>query len=50
MARCGIDAFELAASENVTQARQALQRFTLAYQPAVPYGAVREARFTAARR
>jgi uncharacterized protein (DUF934 family) len=50
MARCGIDAFELAATENVAQARQALRRFTLAYQPAVPYGAVREARFTAARR
>jgi uncharacterized protein (DUF934 family) len=50
MARCGIDAFELVGTEDVAQARQALQRFTLAYQPAVPRSAVREARFTAARR
>jgi uncharacterized protein (DUF934 family) len=50
MARCGIDAFELVDAENLAQARQALQRFTLAYQPAVPRSAVREARFTAARR
>jgi uncharacterized protein (DUF934 family) len=50
MARCGIDAFDLAPTENVAEARQALQRFTLAYQPAVPRGAVREARFTAAHR
>jgi uncharacterized protein (DUF934 family) len=50
MARCGFDAFDLAPTENVAEARQALQRFTLAYQPAVPRSAVREARFTAARR
>jgi uncharacterized protein (DUF934 family) len=50
MARCGIDAFDLAGTENLVEARQALQRFTLAYQPAVPRSAVREARFTAARR
>jgi uncharacterized protein (DUF934 family) len=49
MARCGIDAFELADGENEAEARQALQRFTLAYQPAVPRSAVLEARFTAAR-
>jgi uncharacterized protein (DUF934 family) len=48
MVRCGIDAFELVATENVTEAREALHRFTLAYQPAVPYAAVKEARFTAA--
>jgi uncharacterized protein (DUF934 family) len=50
MVRCGINAFDLVPSENVAEARRALHRFTLAYQPAVPYGAVREARFTAARR
>ena len=50
MARCGIDAFELVPTENEAEARQALNRFTLAYQPAVPRGDVREARFTAARR
>ncbi len=50
MVRCGIDAFELVATENLAEARQALHRFSLAYQPAVPNAAVREARFTAARR
>jgi uncharacterized protein (DUF934 family) len=49
MVRCGINAFDLEPSENVAEARQALRRFTLAYQPAVPTPAVREARFTAAR-
>ncbi|MGC1459329.1 MAG: DUF934 domain-containing protein [Steroidobacteraceae bacterium] len=49
MARCGIDSFELAPTENEAEARQSLQRFTLAYQPAVPRSAVREERFTAAR-
>jgi uncharacterized protein (DUF934 family) len=47
MVRCGFDAFELAPGENLAEARQALRRFTLAYQPAVPRGAVREPRFTA---
>jgi uncharacterized protein (DUF934 family) len=50
MARCGFDAFDLAPGENVEEARRALGRFTLAYQPAVPLPAVREARFVAARR
>ncbi len=50
MVRCGINAFDLVATENLAEARQALRRFTLAYQPAVPNAAVREARFTAARR
>ena len=49
MVRCGINAFELVPGENVAEARRALHRFTLAYQPAVPNPAVREARFTAAR-
>jgi uncharacterized protein (DUF934 family) len=49
MVRCGFDAFDLAPGENLTEARQALGRFTLAYQPAVPRAVVREARFTAAR-
>ena len=49
MARCGIDAFDLAPTENEAEARQALNRFSLAYQPAVPRSEVREARFTAAR-
>jgi uncharacterized protein (DUF934 family) len=49
MVRCGLNAFELVAGENVAEARRALRRFTLAYQPAVPNAAVREPRFTAAR-
>ncbi len=36
MVRCGFDAFELAPSENLDEARQALHRFALSYQPAVP--------------
>jgi uncharacterized protein (DUF934 family) len=49
MVRCGFDAFELADGENLAEARLALHRFTLAYQPAVPRPDVQEARFTAAR-
>jgi uncharacterized protein (DUF934 family) len=49
MVRCGFDAFDLAPDQNLTEARQALGRFTLAYQPAVPRAAVREPRFTATR-
>jgi uncharacterized protein (DUF934 family) len=48
MFRCGFDAFQLADQENLAEARAALHRFTLAYQPAVPRAAVQEARFTAA--
>ena len=41
LARCGFDSFELVAGENVEEAVRALQRFTVAYQPAdsrVPIG------------
>jgi len=48
MVRCGVDAFELVPTENVAEARRALRRFTLAYQPAVPTAGVAEPRFTAA--
>jgi uncharacterized protein (DUF934 family) len=50
MVRCGFDAFELAPTENVDEARQALRRFTLAYQAAVPRPFIAEPRFTAAHR
>ena len=50
MVRCGINAFDLVPTENVAEAKEALRRFTLAYQPAVPNAAVLEARFTAAGR
>jgi len=49
MRRCGFDAFELAPGENLAEAHQALHRFTLAYQPAVPRADIAEPRFTAAR-
>jgi uncharacterized protein (DUF934 family) len=49
MVRCGFDTFELVATENLTEARAALHRFTLAYQPAVPRADIPEPRFTAAR-
>jgi uncharacterized protein (DUF934 family) len=48
MVRCGINAFDLVPGENLAEARQALRRFTLAYQPAVPVAGVAEPRFTAA--
>ena len=34
LARCGFDSFELAEGENVEEALRALQRYTVAYQPA----------------
>ncbi len=49
MVRCGINAFDLVDGENLAEARQALHRFTLAYQPAVPNAAIAQPRFTAAR-
>lgn len=36
LARCGFDAFELAAGENEQEARQALSRYSVAYQDADP--------------
>ena len=48
MVRCGINAFDLVPTENLDEARRALRRFTLAYQPAVPRAGVAEPRFTAA--
>jgi uncharacterized protein (DUF934 family) len=48
MVRCGLNAFDLAPTENPEEARRALHRFTLAYQPAVPRADISEPRFTAA--
>ena len=45
MARCGIDAFELAAGEDVDEATRALHRFTVAYQPGDPSVKVTRQRF-----
>ncbi len=47
MARCGIDAFELAAGEDVDEATRALQRFTVAYQPGYPTVKITRQRFFA---
>ncbi len=45
LARCGFDAFELATGENVEEAARALQRYTVAYQPADPRVAIVRQRF-----
>jgi phosphoadenosine phosphosulfate reductase len=48
MSRCGFDSFELAAGQNVEEALKALDRYTVAYQPAVEVPAIRQQRFFAA--
>ena len=48
MSRCGFDSFELAAGQNVDEARKALDRYTVAYQPAVEVPAIQQQRFFAA--
>jgi uncharacterized protein (DUF934 family) len=45
MSRCGFDSFELAAGQKVDEALQALDRYTVAYQPANPVPSIREQRF-----
>ena len=47
MARCGIGEFELAAGEDVDEATRALQRYTVAYQPADPAVKVTRQRYFA---
>ena len=47
MARCGIGEFELAAGEDVEEATRALQRYTVAYQPADPAVKVTRQRYFA---
>ena len=47
MARCGYDTFELAAGEKVVEAASAMQRFTVAYQPADPRVTITRQRFFA---
>ena len=48
LARCGFDALELAAGEDVEAARRAWQRYDVAYQPGDAQVAVRRQRFFAA--
>jgi uncharacterized protein (DUF934 family) len=45
MARCGFDALELAAGEDLEAARSALQRYDVAYQPGSAEVALRRQRF-----
>ncbi len=47
MARSGFDAFELAPGEDPEAARQALQRYTVAYQPGAPLPSIQRQRFYA---
>ena len=49
LARCGFDAFELAAGENVEESVRALQRYTVAYQPADGRVAISQQRFFASK-
>ncbi len=48
MARCGIDAFELAQGQKIEEALRAFQRYTLAYAPAEPLASIQQQRFHAA--
>jgi uncharacterized protein (DUF934 family) len=48
MSRCGFDSFELAAGQKVDEALKALDRYSVAYQPAEPVPSIRQQRFHAA--
>jgi len=47
MARCGFDSFELAPGQKFEAAVKALDRYTVAYQPAEPVPSIRSQRFFA---
>ena len=48
MSRCGFDAFELAQGQKTDEALRALDRYTVAYQPAVPVPSIKLQRYFAA--
>ena len=48
MSRCGFDSFELAPGQNTDEALQALDRYSVAYQPAEPAPSIKQQRFFAA--
>lgn len=48
MSRCGFDSFELAAGQNIEEALKALDRYTVAYQPAVEVPSIQQQRFFSA--
>jgi uncharacterized protein (DUF934 family) len=45
MSRCGFDSFDLASGQKVDEALSALDRYSVAYQPAEPVPAIRQQRF-----
>jgi uncharacterized protein (DUF934 family) len=45
MARCGFDSFELAPGQKVDEALRALDRYSVAYQPAEPVPSIKQQRF-----
>jgi uncharacterized protein (DUF934 family) len=48
LSRCGFDSFELAPGQKIEEALAALQRYSVAYQPAEPVPAIRQQRYRAA--
>lgn len=48
MSRCGFDSFELASGQKVDEALGALDRYSVAYQPAEPVPSIKQQRFFAA--
>jgi len=48
LSRCGFDSFELAPGQKVEEAVAALDRYSVAYQPAEPVSSIRQQRYSAA--
>ena len=48
LSRCGFDSFELAPGQKIEEALAALQRYSVAYQPAEPVPSIRQQRYRAA--
>jgi uncharacterized protein (DUF934 family) len=48
MSRCGFDSFELASGQKIEEAFKALERYSVAYQPAEPVASIRQQRYKAA--
>jgi uncharacterized protein (DUF934 family) len=48
MSRCGFDSFELASGQKADEALRALDRYSVAYQPAEPVPSIEQQRFFAA--
>lgn len=48
LARCGFDSFELAPGQKIDEALKALDRYSVAYQPAEPVPSIHQQRYRAA--